>query len=68
MMPLLQIAFVCLIYPVLISCYAGQAAFMSKNLHVKDFNHLSQSVPGKLFTLISFLLMVSLSANCISKL
>lgn len=38
----------CLIYPVLILCYAGQASYISKNLHVKDFNHLSESVPGKL--------------------
>lgn len=66
MMPLLQIAFVCLIYPVLISCYAGQSAYMSKNLHVEDFNNLTESVPRKLFTLLSFFTVVSLSANCIS--
>ncbi|KAL4632995.1 hypothetical protein ACB092_04G089800 [Castanea dentata] len=41
----IKVAFVCLIYPVLISCYAGQAAYMSKNLHVEDFNNLTESVP-----------------------
>ncbi|OIV94171.1 hypothetical protein TanjilG_13788 [Lupinus angustifolius] len=39
------IAFICLIYPLLILCYAGQAAYISKNLHAPDFNHLSQSMP-----------------------
>lgn len=52
MMSLLQIAFLCLIYPVLLICYAGQAAYISKNLNVQDFNHLTESVPGKLFTLL----------------
>ncbi|KAG6675980.1 hypothetical protein I3842_15G131300 [Carya illinoinensis] len=42
----IKIAFVCLIYPVLIACYAGQASYMSKNLHVINFNHLSESVPA----------------------
>lgn len=46
--PLLQITFVCLIYPVLVLCYAGQAAFISKNFHDDDYNHLSVSVPCKL--------------------
>ncbi|GLT55876.1 hypothetical protein SLA2020_289610 [Shorea laevis] len=47
----IKITFISLIYPVLILCYAGQAAFIShsvsqKNLnHWKDFNHLSESVP-----------------------
>ncbi|KAK9277854.1 hypothetical protein L1049_027411 [Liquidambar formosana] len=42
----IKITFVCLIYPVLVICYAGQAAFISKNLHdSEDFNHLSESVP-----------------------
>lgn len=45
----LQITFICLIYPVLVLCYAGQAAYISKNLHVEDFNHLSESVPGMPF-------------------
>ncbi|KAG6627682.1 hypothetical protein CIPAW_15G146500 [Carya illinoinensis] len=42
----IKIAFVCLIYPVLIACYAGQASYMSKNLHAINFNHLSESVPA----------------------
>ena len=52
MISLLQIAFLCLIYPVLIICYAGQAAYISKNLSVQDFNHLTESIPGKLFPLL----------------
>ncbi|CAL0331132.1 unnamed protein product [Lupinus luteus] len=42
----IEIAFICLIYPLLILCYAGQAAYISKNLHAPDFNHLSQSMPS----------------------
>uniref|UniRef100_A0A3N7FT87 Potassium transporter n=1 Tax=Populus trichocarpa TaxID=3694 RepID=A0A3N7FT87_POPTR len=39
--------FVCLIYPVLILCYAGQAAFISKHWNgPENFNHLSESIPG----------------------
>ncbi|KAJ8753742.1 hypothetical protein K2173_026418 [Erythroxylum novogranatense] len=41
----IKFSFVCLIYPVLVLCYAGQAAFISKNLNAEDFNHLSTSVP-----------------------
>lgn len=43
----LQITFMCLIYPVLILCYAGQAAYISKNFNEEGFNHLSESVPSK---------------------
>ncbi|MCH80357.1 potassium transporter 8-like, partial [Trifolium medium] len=42
----IKITFICLIYPLLVICYAGQAAYISKNLHARDFNHLSQSVPS----------------------
>lgn len=41
----IKITFICLIYPLLVICYAGQAAYISKNLNTRDFNHLSQSVP-----------------------
>ncbi|PON60735.1 Potassium transporter [Trema orientale] len=41
----IKITFICLIYPVLVLCYAGQAAYISKNLDVEGFNHLSESVP-----------------------
>lgn len=41
----IKITFICLIYPLLVICYAGQAAYISKNLNTQDFNHLSQSVP-----------------------
>ncbi|XP_016651175.1 PREDICTED: potassium transporter 2 [Prunus mume] len=44
----IKITFVCLIYPVLVLCYAGQAAYISKNLHVADFNHLSESIPHRI--------------------
>ncbi|CAB4311836.1 unnamed protein product [Prunus armeniaca] len=44
----IKITFVCLIYPVLVLCYAGQAAYISKNLHVADFNHLSESIPHQI--------------------
>lgn len=44
----IKITFICLIYPVLVLCYAGQAAYISKNMHVEDFNHLGESVPGHL--------------------
>ncbi|KAI4347295.1 hypothetical protein L6164_008117 [Bauhinia variegata] len=42
----IEITFVCFIYPLLIVCYAGQAAFISKNLHLENFNHLSESMPS----------------------
>ncbi|KAK2385700.1 potassium transporter [Trifolium repens] len=42
----IKVTFICLIYPLLVICYAGQAAYISKNLHARDFNHLSQSVPS----------------------
>ncbi|XP_058732389.1 potassium transporter 25-like [Vicia villosa] len=54
----IKITFICLIYPLLVICYAGQAAFISKNLHIKDFNHLSQSVPSHskhIFIVVSLL-------------
>ncbi|XP_028081595.1 potassium transporter 25-like isoform X2 [Camellia sinensis] len=44
----ITVTFVCLIYPALVLCYAGQAAFISKNLGVsKDVFHLSESVPNR---------------------
>ena len=49
----LQITFICLIYPLLILCYAGQAAYISKQMNVGDFNHLSESVPGKFLSLVA---------------
>ncbi|KAF4385307.1 hypothetical protein G4B88_026590 [Cannabis sativa] len=43
----IKITFVCLIYPVLVLSYAGQAAYISKNYTVDGFNHLSESVPRR---------------------
>ncbi|KAG6753812.1 hypothetical protein POTOM_041811 [Populus tomentosa] len=55
----IKITFVCLIYPVLILCYAGQAAFISKYWNGPEkFNHLSESIPEHLrhvFILLSLL-------------
>ncbi|MED6109188.1 hypothetical protein PIB30_031186 [Stylosanthes scabra] len=41
----IKITFICLIYPILVLCYAGQAAYISRNLGARDFNHFSQSMP-----------------------
>ncbi|XP_061357598.1 potassium transporter 6-like isoform X1 [Gastrolobium bilobum] len=41
----IKITFICLIYPLLILCYAGQAAYISQNMHAQYFNHLSESMP-----------------------
>ncbi|KAL2515021.1 Potassium transporter 2 [Forsythia ovata] len=43
----IKITFVCLIYPVLVLTYAGQTAFISKNLGTEDVFHLSESIPNK---------------------
>lgn len=43
----IKITFVCLIYPVLVLTYAGQTAFISKNLGTDDVFHLSESIPSK---------------------
>ncbi|KAL3512518.1 hypothetical protein ACH5RR_025235 [Cinchona calisaya] len=44
----IKVTFVCLIFPALILCYAGQAAFISKHLGTSDDNvNLSESVPDK---------------------
>lgn len=44
----IKITFTCLIYPALLLCYAGQAAFISKHLGVSDnIVHFSESVPSK---------------------
>nr|KYP67433.1 Potassium transporter 25 [Cajanus cajan] len=54
----IKITFICLIYPLLLLCYAGQAAYMSKNLIAPEFNHLSQSIPRgcrHLFIVLSLL-------------
>jgi hypothetical protein len=57
---LMQITFVCLIYPVLVLCYAGQAAFISKHWNgTENFNHLSESVPSKFFTDVLCCLMAA---------
>uniref|UniRef100_A0A6N2LN24 K+ potassium transporter integral membrane domain-containing protein n=1 Tax=Salix viminalis TaxID=40686 RepID=A0A6N2LN24_SALVM len=40
----IKLTFVCLIYPALVLCYAGQAAFISKHWNgTENFNHLSES-------------------------
>ncbi|KAM7471064.1 hypothetical protein LguiA_009247 [Lonicera macranthoides] len=45
----IKVTFVCLIYPALILCYAGQAAFISQNLSAsEDVGHLSESAPNKM--------------------
>lgn len=60
MITLMQITFACLVYPLLVFCYAGQAAYISKHLHAsEDFNHLSKSVPGKLFHCFQFGLLAT---------
>ncbi|KAL1541770.1 potassium transporter 10-like isoform X2 [Salvia divinorum] len=41
----IKITFICFIYPVLLLTYAGQAAFISKNLRVDGAFHLSESIP-----------------------
>ncbi|XP_042041571.1 potassium transporter 10-like [Salvia splendens] len=43
----IKITFICFIYPVLLLTYAGQAAFVSKNLHVDGAFHLSESIPNR---------------------
>ncbi|XP_059644112.1 potassium transporter 10-like isoform X2 [Cornus florida] len=52
----IKVTFVCLVYPALILCYAGQAAFISKNLG-EDITHLTESVPNSfirhIFTVLS---------------
>ncbi|XP_024929724.3 potassium transporter 25 [Ziziphus jujuba] len=58
----IKITFICLIYPVLVLCYAGQAAYISKNLHVEDFNHLSESVPRHIR---HFFIVLSLLASAV---
>ncbi|KAJ8621435.1 hypothetical protein MRB53_029964 [Persea americana] len=53
-----QVAFVFLVYPLLIVSYMGQTAFISKNLHE---TYLGLSIPGSLrhaFTVISLLASV----------
>ncbi|XP_055960704.1 NF-X1-type zinc finger protein NFXL1 [Mercurialis annua] len=59
----IQMTFSCLIYPLLILCYAGQAAYISKNVNASnDFNHLSKSMPdhlGHIFIVLSLLASVT---------
>lgn len=43
----IKVTFICFIYPVLLITYAGQAAFISKNLGVDGAIHLSESIPNK---------------------
>lgn len=46
---LVQVTFVCLIYPALVLCYAGQAAFISKKFGTSDdIFHISESVPSSM--------------------
>ncbi|KAL2342324.1 hypothetical protein Fmac_003609 [Flemingia macrophylla] len=54
----IKITFICLIYPLLLLGYAGQAAYISKNLKAPDSNHFSQSIPSHcrhLFIVLSLL-------------
>ncbi|KAI9174231.1 hypothetical protein LWI28_014302 [Acer negundo] len=55
----IKITFICFIYPILLLCYAGQAAFISKNLYaIEGFNHLTASVPdpiSHIFVVLSLL-------------
>ncbi|TYG91974.1 hypothetical protein ES288_A12G306100v1 [Gossypium darwinii] len=61
----IKMTFICLIYPVLILSYAGQAAFISHALSIKDssfaiddYNHFYRSVPDHIhyvFTILSLL-------------
>ncbi|KAJ9162603.1 hypothetical protein P3X46_022363 [Hevea brasiliensis] len=56
----IQITFSCLIYPLLVFCYAGQAAYISKNLNAsEDFNHLSRSIPERLGHVFLFLSLLA---------
>ncbi|CAM8921676.1 unnamed protein product [Rhodiola kirilowii] len=42
--------FIFLVYPILLLSYAGQAAFIAKNIGSSDsFNHISESIPGAIF-------------------
>ncbi|XP_047954792.1 potassium transporter 25-like [Salvia hispanica] len=43
----IKITFICFVYPVLLLTYAGQAAYISKNLHGDGAFHLSESIPNK---------------------
>ncbi|KAI9101585.1 hypothetical protein K1719_023829 [Acacia pycnantha] len=52
----IKITFIFFIYPLLVLSYAGQAAYISKNLNTQDFNHLSGSMPRHchhIFTILS---------------
>lgn len=53
-LPLMQITFICFVYPVLLLTYAGQAAFVSKNLRVDGAFHLSESIPNSKIRLSSY--------------
>lgn len=44
----IKLTFLCVVYPALVLCYAGQAAFISKNFGTSpDFLHIDESVPSK---------------------
>ncbi|XP_042015632.1 potassium transporter 10-like isoform X2 [Salvia splendens] len=43
----IKVTFICFVYPVLLLTYAGQAAFISKNLHADGAFHLSESIPNR---------------------
>ncbi|PSR96521.1 Potassium transporter like [Actinidia chinensis var. chinensis] len=59
----IKVTFLCLIYPALVLCYAGQAAFISKNLGASmDIVHLSESVPNRLLRHIFRVLSLFVSA------
>ncbi|KAK7358109.1 hypothetical protein VNO77_00030 [Canavalia gladiata] len=55
----IKVTFICLIYPLLVLCYAGQAAYISQNLDAENFNHLSQSMPSHCKHLFIVLSLVS---------
>lgn len=61
----IKITFISLIYPVLILCYAGQAAFISHSVSnpkpnlSKGFNHLSESVPRPIRHVFIFLSLLA---------
>ncbi|KAG6404129.1 hypothetical protein SASPL_136369 [Salvia splendens] len=53
----IKITFICFVYPVLLLTYAGQAAFISKNLHADGAFHLSESIPRSKIYFSSYLLL-----------
>ncbi|EPS73025.1 hypothetical protein M569_01730, partial [Genlisea aurea] len=58
----IKITFICLVYPVLLITYAGQAAFISRNLGGEEVLHLSESIPNKFLQHIFAVLAIFASA------